>query len=68
MESTARGSPILPRDSAAVLRTSGDSSRSNSSNTETVRSLEESGESWTQPAKQRTDRMTEHTRVREEVR
>ena len=54
MESTARGSPILPRDSAAVRRTSGDSSRSDSSNTETVCSLEESGESWTQPARQRT--------------
>jgi hypothetical protein len=58
----------LPRDSAAVRRISGTSSRSNSSNSETVCSLDEGGESWTQPARQRTDRTTEYAMVREEVR
>ena len=68
MESVARGSPILSRDSAAVRRISGDSSGSNSNNTDTVRSLDEGGESWPQPARQRTDRTTEPTMVREDVR
>jgi len=58
--STARGSPILPRDSTAVRRISGPSSRSNSSRTETVRSLEEDGESWTQPIRRQNDREREH--------
>ena len=67
-DSAARGSPILPRDSAAARRISGPSSRSNSSKSETVRSLDEGGESWTQPARQRTDRTTEYPMVQREMR
>ena len=67
MEFAVCGSPILPRASAAVRRISGPSSRSNSSKSETVRSLDEGGESWTQPARQRTDRTTEHPMVGKNV-
>jgi hypothetical protein len=68
MESVARGSPILPRDSTAVRRISGPSSWSNSSKSETAPSLDEGGESWTQPARQRTDRTTEYPMLREDAR